>query len=175
MKMNMEMIMSVGHQKYISKFFPKRAILYQPGLANVLGSVNAAIILSQLLYWHTRGKRPDGFVFKTSEEMQNETGLSRSEQDHALKILLDLNIIEKKLAQIPAKRHFRVNFVVLQKLLPRLKEKSKLAYPNPPGYVDDNLQRITDSTQETTTKITNKDNYSQAKAQLSQGMSIKPP
>jgi hypothetical protein len=65
--------------------------------------------------------------------------------------------------------------VVLQKLLPSLKEKSKLTYPNPPRRLDDSLQPITETTQETTTKITNKDNYSQAKARLSEGLSIKPP
>ncbi len=147
--------MAREHQKQIDKFFDRRPILYQPGLAIVLESVNAAIILYQLLYWHQKGKREDGFIFKTSEELRRETGLSRTQQDNGIRRLISLGIVDKKLAQIPAKRHFRVNFVELQKRLPGLKQTYKLTYMNPPIYVDDNLQPITKSTQKTTTNNTN--------------------
>jgi hypothetical protein len=146
--------MSVKHQHQINKFFPNRPIMYQPGLAIALKSIPAAIMLGQLLYWHTAGSRKDCFVYKTMEDMYSETGLTRSMQLSAIDRLLDLGIIDYKVAGVPAKRCFLVKFIELQKMLPSLKESCNLKYMNPPMLMNDNMQTLTKNTQETTAQNT---------------------
>ncbi len=146
--------MSQAHQKKIDKFFKQRAIAYQPGLAIIFRSVPAAIMLNQLLYWHMKGSRKDGFIFKTEVEMFFETGLTRTMQSGAIKKLLEYGFIDYKLAGIPAKKCYRVNFLNVQNQLPRLKETCNLKYLNPPVTYDDNLRPITENTHRTTTQST---------------------
>ena len=57
-----------------------RPIAYHPLLAKALGGVKQAVFVSQLLYWTGKGKRADGFIWKTQEEWADETGLSAGEQ-----------------------------------------------------------------------------------------------
>jgi hypothetical protein len=146
--------MSQEHQKQISKYFDNKPILYIAGLAIVLESPTAAILLGHLLYWNSHTRRPDGFMYKTEAELFSETGLTRTMEETARRKLLKLELIEYKRAGIPAKKCYRVNFVNVQKLLPSLKKTYNLTYPNPPVILDDNLQPITKSTSETTPKIT---------------------
>lgn len=145
--------MSQSDQKAISKYFSTQGVLYQPGLGVIFG-VNAGLILSQLLYWHGKGKRKDGWIFKTIAEMQIETGLTRSQQDTAIAELQRHGVVETKLAGVPAKRHFLVRLDVLHSVLPSLKKMHKLTYPNPPAYIVENGQTITKITRETTSKNT---------------------
>lgn len=117
----------------VDKYFSKKAIAYQPGLTIVFKSHAVGILLNQLLFWHEKGSKPGGWVYKTIDEMRLETGLSRSQQDTAIEKLKSYEILETKLAGIPAKRHFRLDFENLLNLLPRLKKSSNLAYMNPPN------------------------------------------
>lgn len=57
-----------------------RPVAYYPRLARFLGSVNAAILFAQLHYWHDRGSDTELGVYKTSQELTEETGLSYREQ-----------------------------------------------------------------------------------------------
>lgn len=148
--------MSQEHQRHIQKYFPNRPILYIAGLANALGSVSAGLLLGQLIYWHGQGWRKDGWIYKTMVEMKEETGLTRTQQETAIKICLKYDLIECKRAGIPAKRHFRVNFATLEKQLPSMKEKAGIVYLNPPSKFAGNPQTITKTTQKTTTKNVNK-------------------
>jgi hypothetical protein len=80
-----------------------------PALTHALdGSIQAGIMLSQLLYWQGKGHRYDGYFFKTVEELRIETGLTKPQQQTAIKILKKYDLIETKLAGIPAKRNFNV-------------------------------------------------------------------
>lgn len=169
--------MSQQHQRQIAKYLPHPGIRYLPDLAIAFGSVNAGIILSQLLYWHGTGKRRDGWIYKTEQEFYQETGLTRSKQDSALKILIDSKVVAKKLAQIPAKRHFKLDFVLLQEILPSLLEKRKLEYMKPPVVFDDKMKPITKSTPETTTKNTihDKDTYIKSRRRLNLDMDLGSP
>lgn len=154
--------MSQNHQKHINKYFPNRPILYQPGLSLVLGSVNAGVLMSQLLYWHEKGRRKDGWIYKTMDELKAETGLTRTQQETAIRICRNQGVIDYKIAGIPAKRHYKVNLEVLEKLLPSLKEKAGIVYPNPPQQFAENQQTITENTLETTPKNTSRDLNSSA-------------
>lgn len=152
--MRIEITMSNNHQKWINKYFPKSPIAYQPGLSLVFHSTSVGIMLSQLLYWHGKGKNKDGWVFKTIDEMRAETGLSRNQQDTAIQKCINAGILDYKLGGIPAKRHFRLNIQELENQLPSLKESANVAFLNPPTQFAENRQTLTKNTQNTTSKNT---------------------
>src|SRR3990172_2452629 len=60
-----------------------RPIAYHRVFVTLTGSVKAAILLSQAMYWQKRARQVDGWWYKTAEEWQEETGLTRHEQDTA--------------------------------------------------------------------------------------------
>ncbi len=142
--------MSVGDQKAFNKYFRYRGILYQPAFGIIFG-VNAGVLLSQLLYWHGKGKKKP-WTYKTIEEMRLETGLSLTQQKTAIKVLVKHGILETKLKGVPAKRHFKLDLEKLHEILPSLKETYKLNYPNPPIYYVQKDESITKITRKTTTK-----------------------
>lgn len=140
-------------QKTISKYFNKRPVLYIGGLGTVFG-LQAGVLLSQLLYWSSKGARKDGFIYKTEKEITAELGLTRTQQETAIRKLTELGVINYKLAQVPARKHFKVNMQRLHEVIPSLKETHNLTYPNPSRYIVENPQSITEITQETTAKNT---------------------
>lgn len=140
----------MGHyeQKQVSEIIGKPGILYQPGLQPVFG-LNAAIMLSQLLYWHGKGSRKDGWFFKTIEEMYEETGLTRTQQETAIKKLKQLGVVSTKRKDIPAKRHFKVH---MRKLQTCLQDFYKLESKKPAKHTARKLRSITKTTSQTTAK-----------------------
>ena len=63
-----------------------RAIAYRPNLARLFGGVVAEIFFEQIFYWQDKADPVLG-VYKTQEELEIETGLSRKEQETARKLL----------------------------------------------------------------------------------------
>lgn len=49
------------------------------------GDIKAALFLSQCVYWSDKTKRDDGYFYKTAQEWEEETGLTRHELDGARK------------------------------------------------------------------------------------------
>ncbi len=170
--------MSIHDQQAIAKYFTHPPVLYIGGLGQVF-SLQAGILLSQLLFWHGLGVRKDGYIYKTADELRSELGMSRSNQETAIKQLVECGVLEYKLAQVPARKHFKLNIARLHELLPSLKRTSKLNYPNPPRYYVGNVQTITENTQETTTKNTlpkiDKNNFLKERSKLINSKSAKPP
>jgi hypothetical protein len=87
----------------------RRPIAYQPIIAKAFGSVQLAILWSQLYYWSDKGSDPDGWIYKTSDELYSETGLKRRGQDSARKLGRELGIIKEKKMGMPAKIYFMVD------------------------------------------------------------------
>lgn len=86
-----------------------RPIAFHRCLVDPAGSVNAALMLSQAIYWTNRlPKERDGWFWKTGTEWTDETGLSRYEQEAARKLLKQRKLMEEKLVGVPATLHFRV-------------------------------------------------------------------
>lgn len=139
-------------QKWINKYFPKSPIAYQPGLSLAFRSISVGVFLSQLLYWQGKGKNKEGWIYKTIEEMKAETGLTRSQQDTAIRKCKEAGVLECKRKGIPAKRYFKLNILELEKQLPVLKESAKIYFLNPPTQFVENRQTITKNTQNTATK-----------------------
>ena len=163
--------MATSDLKQVGKFFKHRTVGYLPGLALVFNSPTTALLMSQLIYWYGTGKRKDGLIYKTIEELYQETGLTRASQDTAINSLVKRGYLEVTLKGVPAKRHFRVNLEKLIRDLPSLKELSKLDYPNPPASYVRSKQSITKITNNTTSGIT-KRNFIEEKQKLIDGKSV---
>ena len=84
--------------------------------------INGALMLSQLVYWTSRTRNKDGWIYKTHEEWTQETGLTRREQDTARKTLKSLGFLIEKKAGVPCKLHFRVERENLYKALIKYSE-----------------------------------------------------
>jgi hypothetical protein len=74
-------------------------------------------MLSQALYWAKRTKAADGWFWKTAEEWQEETYLTRTEQATARKQLKRLSCWHEELRGVPAKLFYRVDLDELDRLL----------------------------------------------------------
>jgi DnaA N-terminal domain len=96
-----------------------RTIAYNANLARVAGSVTAGVFLAQLLYWYDRGADPEGWIWKTQPEWEEETALGRREQETARKQLVARGLLTEKRAGVPAQLHFRLN---MERLIERLAE-----------------------------------------------------
>ncbi len=96
-----------------------RPIRYCTNLAQIVGSVKAAILLSQMIYWTKKGvevKANDGWFRKRSEHWTIETGLTRHEQDTARKLLVDIGFLEIRHVVAEGKKahgevHYRLNLM----------------------------------------------------------------
>jgi hypothetical protein len=140
-------------------------VAYYPSLARVLGSIKAAVFLAQLMYWTPRGKKSDGWVFKTAEEWESETGLTYEEQRGAKKILGEdgKNVIEIRYARSAHTVYYRVRREVLDALweasgkIPGAQEhlgESLVAPGEIPGGTRGNPSSVSEITTETTPENT---------------------
>jgi hypothetical protein len=71
-----------------------RPVAYYPSLALVLGGVKEAISLCQLIYWTGKQSDKDGWIYKQSNEVKQETGLSWKEQKTARRNLIKLGVLK---------------------------------------------------------------------------------
>ena len=78
-------------------------VAFYPRLADLTGSVTAALLLGQCLYWTDRVLRQqperDGWFWKTAVEWRQEIGLTRREQETARCRLRALGLLEEKRAR----------------------------------------------------------------------------
>jgi hypothetical protein len=95
----------------------RRVVAYHPSFAAIGGGVTAGLLLAQLFYWHDRGSDPDGWIYKTQAEWEEETGLSRWEQETARRRLRERGLVEEKLAGLPARLYYRLDVERLIALL----------------------------------------------------------
>jgi hypothetical protein len=114
--------------------------------------------MSQLLYWWQKGSKKD-WVYKTIDEAKEETCLTRSEQDTAIRIWKKLGVLEVKLMGVPCKRHFRINKEKFFSLIKTTSGKDLLS--KSPNKFDEsdklncsNRHTNTESTHESTNKET---------------------
>lgn len=130
-------ISSPNYNKKLLEVLSIKPIAFNPLLAKAIGSVKAGLLLSQLLYWWGKGQNPE-WIYKTIDEIEEETALSRYEQDGAIQKIKNLKLVEVKRKGIPAKRHFRLN----------LGNISKLVCGNSTNLFEENQQSIPETTSE---------------------------
>lgn len=93
-----------------------RPVAYYPALRRLCGSVTAVILFDQLLYWSGRGTDPEGWVYKTSWDLEIETGLTQEEQQTARNKLRSRELLKEVRRGIPAKIYYRLEFEKINKL-----------------------------------------------------------
>lgn len=134
------------------------SVAYHPEFTRFLGSCKASIFLAQLIYWEGKQKDPNGWMYKTRQELQRETALTRHEQDAARKILKEKGYIQEKLKQIPPKVHFKICWDKLRQdwknYRINLPDNSKTNRERMEQARDAARQHITESTSENTHKNT---------------------
>lgn len=141
------------YQKIVASILGTRPIAFNPDLAKALGSVNAGLFLSQLLFWWDKGADKN-WIYKTIKEVEDETALSRAEQDTAIKICKKFSLLRVKLKGIPAKRHFCLDIPKIVDLLETtLSKNDNQVCRHHTNLIAESAQ----SNSETTTKNTNKD------------------
>ena len=135
-----------------------RPIAFYPLLARLAGSVLAGVMLSQGLYWSKRSTLKDGFFWKTQEQWEEETCLTRSEQETARKKLLALvapdgrRVWQEERRGVPAKLFFYVDRAALRDIVlhSSMQESRILECGNPAIKGAGIPQSITEITSENT-------------------------
>jgi hypothetical protein len=137
-----------------------RPIAFHRIYAKISGGITSGLMLSQAMYWSSRTNDSDGWFYKTADEWEEETALSRREQETARMRLRNAGFWEEKLRGVPAKLHFRID---QNKLISSLAESAKLDLPVTPNKNGDIVETIiTETTTETTTPEESKDSSQKA-------------
>lgn len=96
-----------------------RAIAYRPNLARLFGGVVAEIFFEQIFYWQDKADSELG-VYKTQEELEIETGLSRKEQETARKLLREKGVLTETHKRLEHRMYYKINNEKLDELLATL-------------------------------------------------------
>lgn len=128
-----------------------RPVAYYPSLAKPLGSVNACLFFCQIFYWQDKTQNELG-VYKTAEEIEQETGLTYREQATARKLLVERGVLIETHKRLDHKIFYRIdteklNLVICGMCNPRNAE-SAIGEATKPQF-----DLCTENTTETTTDI----------------------
>ncbi|MCA2438585.1 hypothetical protein R7Z80_01650 [Vibrio sp. 1733] len=85
-----------------------RPIAFHRSFVKMGIGITGALMLSQSIYW-SRRTNASGWFYKTQEEWQDETGMTRRELDTARKKLRQLGILEEKKQGVPCRVFYRIN------------------------------------------------------------------
>jgi hypothetical protein len=86
-----------------------RPVAYYPKMRRITGSTNATIFLCQFAYWTGKEASGDGWIYKTSKEIEEETGLSYKEQTTAREKLVAAGLLSERYARLDHQMHFKLN------------------------------------------------------------------
>jgi len=95
--------------KSIISEFLKGTVAYKPVVAKAFGSVKLGLLWCQLYYWKDKGKDPDGWIYKSREEIFEETALGRKEQETARKLGEKIGVLECQRMGEKGVMHFRID------------------------------------------------------------------
>jgi hypothetical protein len=142
----------------------QRPIAYHRIFAKIAGGVTVGVMLSQAWYWtnNPSARARGGWFYKSAEEWEEETGLTRREQLTARDKLKKRGLIEEKLAGVPATLHFRVDveklFDAMLEQFPEqessLHKTCKLDSTGRAIQFAQNVQTLTETTPEITSETT---------------------
>lgn len=110
------------------------ALLYFRALAELMGSNDGGIFLSQCRYWQRIANKdpehhPDGWWFKTQAEWWEEARLSRKILDSVRGNAKELGVLEERRTGSPPRTHYRFNGGELLRLLVKAHEGGRLSSP----------------------------------------------
>lgn len=93
-----------------------RPVAYYPGLVKYLGSVNAVLFFCQIYYWKDRAQSELG-VYKTQSDIQEETGMTRYEQETARRVLIQKGVLIETHKRLEHRIYYRIDEDRLNELL----------------------------------------------------------
>lgn len=134
----------------------ERPVAYHRAFVSLGAGITGALMLSQAVYWSSRTNNTDGWFYKSQAEWEDETGLTRYEQEGARKKLVKLGLIEERKQGVPCKLFFRICMDVISASLvaenqhPSMRKNHILECGKHACSDAENPQTIT----ETTTEIT---------------------
>lgn len=78
---------------------------------DLLGNLEEAALLSQLIYWSDKGKRSDGYIYKTAGEWEKEIALSYYKVDKITKKFAEMGFLERKKVMTNGSNtwHYKIN------------------------------------------------------------------
>ncbi|MGN0669354.1 MAG: DUF6017 domain-containing protein [Oscillospiraceae bacterium] len=96
----------------LEKLNPKNTVSFSRPIAHALG-LGAAVVYSALIakqvYYEKRNMLDnEGFFYSTIADLQESTALTKSQQSSAVKLLVEVGLVECKKRGMPARRCFRV-------------------------------------------------------------------
>lgn len=124
-----------------------RPIAFQRVFVRLTGSITGALMMSQAVYWQNRCDAEDGWWWKTQEQWEMETGMTRRELESARRSCGKL--LEHERRGVPCKSYYRVNSSALDA---SLAESAKLDCTKAPNLLG--VKRHTANKTETTTETT---------------------
>jgi len=128
-----------------------RPIAYHPGLAKILG-VKETVFLCQLVYWDGKQADTSGWIYKTQEEWEDETGLSAKEQRTARINLKASGLLEEREERLRHRMFYKVNFDKLNEAWETTRQDGEFPkLPTGTSGSDEGASRLTETTSETTT------------------------
>lgn len=84
-------------------------IAFHRAYFTITGSMNAAILLSQFVYWHNRSPHEGQKFYNTQEDITVDIGLTRSEQESARKLLRDKGFLTEEYERLAHRMWYKVN------------------------------------------------------------------
>jgi hypothetical protein len=116
-----------SHRQKIKDMLPNRVVGYSPDLARIVGGATTGLYLSQLLFLSDKGANPEGWVYKSEQEMGKETGLSKREQQTARRKLLSLGVIAIMRGGWKNTYHFKVIWEKLYQVITGIQRPQTVA------------------------------------------------
>jgi hypothetical protein len=115
------------HRQQVKDMLPNRVVGYSPDLARIVGGATTGLFLSQLLFLSDKGHHPEGWVYKSEQEMGTETGLTKREQQTARRKLLSLGVITIMRGGWKNTYHFKVIWEKLYQVIAGIKRPRNVA------------------------------------------------
>ena len=97
--------------RVVDELMGGRVVAYRALFAHCFGGATAGLLLSQFWYYSMleSAKSRDGWFDPSMEVIEDETGLTRTEQETARRKLRDTGVLEEARSGIPARLWFRLN------------------------------------------------------------------
>jgi hypothetical protein len=116
-----------NHRQKVKDMLPNRVVGYSPDLARIVGGATIGLFLNQLLFLSDKGHNPEGWVYKSEQEMGKETGLTKREQQTARRKLLALGVIAIMRGGWKNTYHFKVLWEKLYQAIEKFQRGQNVA------------------------------------------------
>src|SRR5574343_1546400 len=91
-------------------------LTFYPSLVKALGNRNDAIFICQMAYWKGKETTADGSIYKTSEEIEEDTSLKYKEQIRVRKRLKKRGILFEKHFKSVHRIYFKIDWEKVNKI-----------------------------------------------------------